>query len=72
MATGILLAEAKRISQREMGCTIRVCGFEHREIGPHVVNVLYFSHEYEMALKLGTRYRMSVFVDGKSRFGDSF
>lgn len=68
-AKAISFRDAKIQARREMGREIRALGFEHREIGPHIINILYYSCEYE---EIGTRYRLEVFVDGRASMGHSF
>ena len=51
---------------RDIGRPVTSCGFEVREIGPHVVTTLYYKVEYP---ETGTYYRMKVWVDGKKMMG---
>lgn len=66
---GISLEDAKAVARREMVRPIRTHGFEQRELGKSIVNILYYSVEYAELTE--REFRMTIFINGKSRAGVS-
>lgn len=58
---GISMRGAITAVSNRQGRPIKSMGYEERQIGSHIVNVFYFSVEYE---ELGTQYRWQMFVNG--------
>jgi hypothetical protein len=54
---------------REMGKPVKAMGFEERVLGPHVVNIFFYSVEYD---ETGTQYRADIYNDGRRNAGVSF
>lgn len=68
----ISLADAKKNAWRDFGSrTIKWLGFEERQVGPRIVNILYYSVEYTEAGTGFTNYRMDVYVNGRRSNGIS-
>jgi hypothetical protein len=67
--SGISLAAAEEKAFQEMGRPVKAMGFEERIIGPHVVNVFYYSVEYP---ETGTMYRAEIYENGRKNAGVSF
>lgn len=68
MANRVTLTKCRLKATREMGKSVKDCGFEQREIGDVCVQTYYYSVEYD---ELGTHYRADVYVNGKNTTGYS-
>lgn len=65
MAKHISLKRAVQVCEAQMSRPIKPKGFEERELGSNIVNILFFVCEYEN----GIQYRMQVFENGQPAAG---
>jgi hypothetical protein len=69
MPESVTLAQALKNAKREMGRDVRPQGFAEHYVGPHIINILFYSLEYEF---IGTQYRADLYEDGKKTVGAAF
>lgn len=67
---GISLHGSKINAEREMGRAVKALGFEERRIGPHVINIFFYSCEY--LGEPGVYYRADFYINGRKTNGIAF
>lgn len=69
MRNNISFSGAKKAARLETGRDIRTHGFEEREIAGHIVNILFYSYNWQADDLSGETVRMKIWVDGKPSTG---
>lgn len=72
MADRVSVRIAEHDARREHSGKVKSLGFEEREIGPHTVNVFYYSVNHKNEDIEFTEYRAAIYVDSKRSAGVSF
>lgn len=67
----ISLKAAKEQAEREIGRPVQARGFDTREFGDHVFNILFYRYHIgnDGDIDLGQGYRWKIWVDGRQTAG---